>query len=39
MDNKTSQSHDEYYTFTVLYLLFIPIAITIIIFIRFDDIV
>ena len=39
MDNKTSQSYDEYYTFTVLYLLFVPIAITIIIFIRFDDIV
>ncbi|MDE7427660.1 MAG: hypothetical protein K2N00_00045, partial [Lachnospiraceae bacterium] len=39
MDNQNRQSCDEYYTFTVLYMLFVPLAITIIIFIRFYDIV
>lgn len=38
MDNKKEQSCDEYYMFTVLYLFFVPIAITIIMIIRFDDI-
>lgn len=38
MENKSGQSCDEYYMFTVLYVLFVPIAITIIMVMRFSGI-
>lgn len=38
MDDKKGQSYDEYYMFTVLYLFFVPITITIIMIVRFYDI-